>query len=92
VLENFRDICMETYKLDPCWYYTAPGLAWHAFLKCTKAVLDLLHDPDMIFFIKHGTRGGISTISNRYAKANNPYVVDAKGKSLYNPLEETSYI
>lgn len=33
VMENFRDVCMQTYKLDPAWYYTAPGLAWNAFLK-----------------------------------------------------------
>lgn len=27
IFENFRDTCMEAYKLDPCWYYTAPGSA-----------------------------------------------------------------
>ena len=27
VFENFRDICIENYKLDPAHYYTAPGLA-----------------------------------------------------------------
>jgi len=25
VFENFRDICMNNYDLDPAWYYTAPG-------------------------------------------------------------------
>ena len=74
VFENFRDVCMEHYRLDPAWYYTSPGLAWDAALKMTSVELELLSDYDMILMIKHGTRGGISTISNRYAKANNKYM------------------
>ena len=33
VFESFRDVCMEYYKLDPCWYFTSPGLSWDAMLK-----------------------------------------------------------
>ena len=33
VFENFRDVCLKNYGLDPAWYYTAPGLAWDAALK-----------------------------------------------------------
>ena len=36
VFENFRDVCMTNYKLDPAWYFTSPGLAWDAALKLTK--------------------------------------------------------
>ena len=25
VFENFRDICLENYKLDAAWYYISPG-------------------------------------------------------------------
>ena len=83
VFENFRDVCLENYGLDPTWYYTSPGLSWDAMLKCTKIKLELLSDHGM-FFIKKGIRGGISMISNRCAKANNRYM----GKSLIqvNPL------
>ncbi|GBO02349.1 hypothetical protein AVEN_108875-1 [Araneus ventricosus] len=28
VIEHFRDVCIKTYKLDPAWYFTAPGLSW----------------------------------------------------------------
>ena len=32
VFENFRDICLKIYGLDPVYYFTAPGLAWDACL------------------------------------------------------------
>ncbi|GBN65966.1 hypothetical protein AVEN_48057-1 [Araneus ventricosus] len=28
IFENFRDLCMNTYTLDPAWYFTPPGLSW----------------------------------------------------------------
>ncbi|XP_065665727.1 uncharacterized protein LOC136087148 [Hydra vulgaris] len=74
VFENFRDVCMKNYRLDPAWYYTSPGLAWEAPLRKTKVKLELLNDYDMILMIKNGIRGGISTISNRLGKSNNKYM------------------
>ena len=32
IFENFRDVCLKNYKLDPAWYYTSPGLSWDALL------------------------------------------------------------
>jgi hypothetical protein len=76
VFENFRDVCMNYYKLDPAWYYTSPGLAWDAALKMTGVKLELLSDIEMLLMVENGIRGGISTISHRYAKANNKYMGD----------------
>ena len=76
VFENFRDVCMKNYQLDPAWYYTAPGLAWDAALKKTGVELELLSDPDMLLMFEKGIRGGISMISNRHGKANNSYMDD----------------
>jgi len=42
VFENFRSVCLKNYGLDPCWYFTAPGLAWDACLKKTDVKLELL--------------------------------------------------
>ena len=44
VFEEFRNVCLRHYKLDPAWYYTSPGLAWDACLKMTQVDLELLHD------------------------------------------------
>ena len=87
IFENFRDVCSDNYGLDPAWYYTAPGLAWDAALKITDVKLELLSDPDMLLMIEKGIRGGISMISNRYGKANNPYM----GPKFDN-TEETRFI
>lgn len=74
VFENFRKVCKENYDLDPCWYYTAPGLAWDACLKMTEIKLELLSDPNMLHMFEKGIRGGISMISTRHSKANNRYM------------------
>ena len=76
VFENFRKTCLHHYKLDPCHYYTAPGLAWDACLKVTKEELQLLKDYDMLMMFEQGIGGGISHISKRYAEANNKYMKD----------------
>ena len=76
VFENFRKKCLINYKLDPCHYYTAPGLAWDTCLKETKQELELLTDYDMLMMFEKGIRGRISHISKRYAEANNKYMKD----------------
>ena len=86
VFENFRDLCLKNYGLDPVYYYTAPGLAWEAMLKMTNINLELLNDVDMLLMIEKGIRGGISIISNRYGKANNKYMKDFNKTELSKHL------
>ena len=86
VFENFRKTCLEYYKLDPCHYFTSPGLSWDAMLKMTDIKLELITDIDMFQFIEKGMRGGISYIANRYGKANNKYMKD------HNKDEPSKYI
>jgi hypothetical protein len=74
VFENFRDLSMRTYGLDPAHYLTTPSLTWDACLKHTNVDLELITDPEMFLFFESAMRGGISVISNRYARANNPYL------------------
>ena len=85
VFENFRETCLQYYKLDPCHYFTSPGLSWDAMLKMTDIKLELMTDIDMFQFIEKGLRGGVSYIANRYGKANNKYMkeYDEKAPSKY---------
>ena len=85
VFESFRKSCIRYYKLDPCHYFTSPGLSWDAMLKMTDIKLELMTDIDMFQFIEKGMRGGISYIANRYGKANNKYMktYDDKAPSKY---------
>ena len=90
VFEEFRNICMENYSLDPAWYYTSPGLSWDALLKHSKVNLELLTDPDMLLMFEKGIRGGISMISNRFGQANNKYMEEKFDSS--RPSKFISYL
>jgi hypothetical protein len=74
VFENFRNTCYKTYGLDPAENFTLPGLSSCALLKHSGIKLDLIQDPEMLLMVEKGIRGGVSTISHRHAKANNPYL------------------
>ena len=84
VFENFRDLCMKVYKVDPAHYYTAPGLFWDACLKKTGVELELLTNVDMLLMVEKGIRGGVSMVSKRFARANNKYM-GKKFKSKKTP-------
>ena len=74
MFENFRDKCIEIYRLDPVPFLAAPGLAWQPCLKKTGVNLELLTDIDMLLRVENGIRGGICQATHRYAKANNKYM------------------
>ena len=86
VFENFRDMCIKVYELDPAHVASLPGLAWQACLKKTNIELELLTDYDMLLMVEERIRGGICHSIHRYAKANNKYMENYKNN------EELSYI
>ena len=86
VCNNFRDMCIKEYELDPAHFLSLPGLAWQACLKKTNIELELLTNYDMLLMVEKGIRGGICHSIHRYAKANNNYMKN------YNNNEESSYI
>ena len=86
VFENFRNMCIKVYELDPAHFLSLPGLAWQACLKKANVKLELLTDYDMLIMVEEGIRGGICQSIHRYAKANNKYMKN------YDKNKESSYI
>ena len=86
VFEKFIDTCLKYYGLDPCHYFSSPGLSWDAMLKMTGVKLEKISDTDKYLFIEKGLRGGISYIAKRYAKGNNKYTND------YDPKKPSKFI
>jgi len=64
VFQHFKKSVFERHKLDCLHFITMPSLAWAMALRHTGAK------------IENSLRGGIATISRRYASANNHFVKD----------------
>ena len=86
VFENFRNMCIKVYVLDPAHFLSAPGLAWQTCLKKTEVEVELITDLDMLLMVEKGIRVEICHAILRYAKANNKYMKD------YNKDEEESFL
>ena len=86
VFENFKNMCIKVYELDPAHFLSASGSAWQACLKKTEVELELITDSDMLLMVEKGIKGGICLSTLRDAKANNKYMKD------YNKDEEKSFL
>ena len=76
VFEQFQNICLEIYELDPAMFFSALGLVWQVALKNIKIKSDPLTGIDMLLMVRKGIRGGICHSIYQYAKANNKYMKD----------------
>ncbi|KAL4123344.1 hypothetical protein QTP88_015541 [Uroleucon formosanum] len=79
VFENFRDLCMQTLKLDASHYMTTPGFAFDCMLKHTNVQLERLKQYDFQLFLENGLRGGICHAVKRHT-------VNLYGKSMLSAL------
>ena len=87
VFENFRDMCLSYYRLDPVYYYTLPNFAFDAMLKLTGIEIDLVYDQEMYEMIEAGLRGGMTQTTCKKVEANNKYM-----GSDYDKNKASSYI
>ena len=84
VFENFRNVCLNYYDLDPCHYVSSPGLSWDACLKMTNIKLELFTDVDMYQFCEKSLRGGVSIVTHRKSKsADNQHIIYLDANNLY---------
>ena len=54
VFEKFVETCLNYYRLDPCHYFSSPGLSWDVMLEMTKIKLELISNVNMHLFIEKG--------------------------------------
>ena len=87
VFENFRDMCLSYYGLDPVYYYALPNFAFDAMLKLTGIDIDLVYNQEMYEMIEAGLRGGMTQTTCKKVEANNKYM-----GSEYDSSKESSYI
>ena len=85
--ENFRDVCLSYYGLDPVYYYTLPNFAFDALVKLTGIEIDLVYNQEMYEMIEAGLRGGMTQTTRKKVEANNKYM----GEN-YDKQKESSYI
>jgi hypothetical protein len=88
VIDNFRKTSYENYRLDPVYYFSAPGLSNAASLKFTGQELGLLKDRDTYEIYEKGVRGGPSMVPHRHAIANNCYFYDEKSGKVIKLTKE----
>ena len=86
VFENFRNMCLEIYDLDPAKFLSALELAQEAALQKTRVKLDLSTDINISLMLEKSITGGICHSVYQYAKANTKCMND------YYENKESSYI
>ena len=74
LFEDFRNMCLEIYEIDPAHYLPAPGLSWQVSSRETKIKLDLLAYIDMLLIVEKSIGGVMCHAIDRYVKARNKYM------------------
>ena len=59
VFENFRDKCLDTDKLDPAYFISAPYLSSQSGSTITRQTLEISTDENMLLLFEKGIRSGI---------------------------------
>ena len=97
VFEKFIGLCLKDYGLDPCQYFSSPGLSWDAMLKMTGIRPEKINNIDVHLFLEKGMRGGVSYISKKYSKSSDDKAImywDANnlyGWAMIQDLPDSSF-
>ena len=84
VFEKLIFTCLKYDDLNPCHYFSAPGLSWDAMLKMTEVALEKISDPHKYVFFEQGMRGGVSCINKRYNETSkNKHILYFDMNNLY---------
>ena len=93
VFEKFIGVSLKDYGLDPCHYYSSPGLSWDEMLKMTGIRLEKVDNIDVHLFLEKGMRGGVSYISKRYPKSDrDAEIMHCNVNNLYGTVMSFDYL
>ena len=62
IFERFRKTAIVEFGLDPCHFFSSPGLTWAAMMRSTQAEIELISDVDMLLMIEKRIRGGLTSL------------------------------
>ena len=74
IFENFRDMSLKIYGLDPGYFVSLPGFSWHACLKITGVKLESITYINILLMMESGMRGGVCHVIRSYAEVKNKYM------------------
>ncbi|CAI2200581.1 16536_t:CDS:1, partial [Funneliformis geosporum] len=86
VFINYTIMCLQDDSLDPSHYVSASGMFNDSLYKSSGDELKLMTDMDDYLTVENGIREGMTMVSHRYAKTNNPICPD------YNPSKPKFWI
>ena len=89
VYEKFIDTCLKYYGLDPCHYFSSPGLSWDAMLKMTDIKLEKISDIYKYLFIERGLEEEFLTLQITNIQI---IMILKNHQHLYHPLTRVIYI
>ena len=82
-IESFRSAMLAAHDIDCLHFPSLPSVVMQLALKMTAVELGLITDLNIFNMIEGGIRGGLSFVSHRHAKANNPSLPDYKSDTYY---------
>ena len=60
IFKKFIDTCLKFYRLDPCHYFSSPGLSWDTMLKMILVKLEKISELTSTYLLKKDMRKPIT--------------------------------
>ena len=78
----YRKVILNSFNLDPSWFYGTPTLSFNIMLKYSKIKLDHLSDSNINNFFRSSIRGGVCFIKKRYEKGDSLFTNQGRQKFI----------
>ena len=84
IFQTFRETALHEDGLEPCNYFSIPGLSWDSALKSMgEKSLQLLRDSSMYEFFEAGVRGGMTFVNKHFIDNSNGEILYIDINNLY---------